>query len=67
MREIENDFTGRYVWKNSGAVCCYKKGYLHCEDGPAVVCSDGTRLYYMEGMQITDQEFIEYRLKTLLE
>ena len=36
INDIPNDFTGVYVWGNSGATCHCEIGLRHREDGPAV-------------------------------
>ena len=39
---VEVDSNGTQIWKND-------KGGRHREDGPAVICSDGTQYWYING------------------
>ena len=32
-------------------------GKVHREDGPAVECADGTKFWYISGIELTKQEF----------
>ena len=61
-----NDFTGKYTWKSSKAICCYENGYYHCEDGPAIVYPNGDKWYYVKGELLSEQEFLEWKLKNFL-
>ena len=40
---------GHYYW--------YLNGKLHREDGPAVEFSDGIKLWYLNGVNLTEAEF----------
>lgn len=42
---------------NSSDVEWYQNGKLHRTDGPAVEDSDGSKEWYLEGKELTEQEF----------
>ena len=41
----------------------HKEWYLndqrHREDGPAIECQDGSKFWYIEGKEISEQEFLD--------
>jgi len=45
------------VFDQCGCKFIYKDGKLHCEDGPAIVHVDGAQWWYLEGVQLTEEEF----------
>lgn len=56
---MEQKKNGKYI--EDDAVCWYKNGLLHREDGPAIICNDGTQEWYIEGARHReDGAAIEY-------
>ena len=37
----------------------YKNSKLHREDGPAYELSDGTKFWYIEGVKLSEKEFLQ--------
>ena len=62
----ETEFTGRKVWEGSKIIYYYRKGFYHREDGPAIIYPGGSTYYYLNGKQMTDQEYVLCRLNDLL-
>ena len=55
-----------------GNICYYnEQGQLYREDGPAVEYADGTKVWYLNGEEYSEQEFnnliLKKRLKRILE
>jgi hypothetical protein len=48
---VEVDTNGDKFW--------YKNGELHREDGPAVEYYDGTKKWYLNGFNYTEEEFLK--------
>lgn len=42
-----------------------RNAILHREDGPAIVFIGGDELYYLNGVNISKERFIEFRLEQL--
>lgn len=36
----------------------FKNGRWHREDGPAIVCPDGVKFFFLEDVQLKEQEFL---------
>jgi len=36
-----------------------KDGQMHCENGPALECTDGTKYWYLNGNHYTFEEWLE--------
>ena len=51
----------------SGNTYWYKHGQLHREDGPAIESNNGEKKYWIEGVQLTEEEFEEEQLGPILE
>ena len=49
-----------------GNIFWYKDGLLHREDGPAIQFSDGFKLWYLNDIQKTEEEFNQWLEKKLL-
>jgi hypothetical protein len=46
------------VYEN-GDNAWHLNGNLHREDGPAIECTDGSNYWYLNGTELTNQEFNE--------
>lgn len=42
-----------------GTIRKFKDGMLHCEDGPAVIYADGTKLFCLEGVILSEVHWFE--------
>ena len=49
-----------------GNIFWYKDGLLHREDSPAIQFSDGFKLWYLNDIQKTEEEFNQWLEKKLL-
>ena len=62
-------FNGEHINSN-GTQRWYKDGELHREDGPSIIYTDGSKLWYINGKELTEQQFTQWyrekRLKQLL-
>jgi hypothetical protein len=52
--EEQSNFTGTIKWYD-GTIACYKHSLKHCIDGPSVIYPDGTKKYYITGIQTTKE------------
>ncbi len=52
-----NELRNGYYKSNVGAIFCYKEDILHCEDGPALITQDGSRFWFLDGIEYTEEEF----------
>lgn len=50
---------GKEVNEN-GTIRYYKDGKLHREDGPAVIWTNGDKWYYLNGKQMTKEQYTTY-------
>lgn len=44
---------------SDGTVELYENGRLHCETGPAVIKADGTKEYWLNGRQVSEQDVLK--------
>lgn len=50
-----------------GTIRYYQHGYLHNEDGPAVIDPDNDDIqWHIRGWRLSESEFIEWKLKNFL-
>jgi hypothetical protein len=58
IRYIEQnpEYTGILVTR-CGDKAWYKNGLLHNENGPAIICSDIAKLYYLNGTHLSITEY----------
>lgn len=52
-----NELRNGYYKSNVGAIFCYKEDILHCDDGPALITQDGSRFWFLDGVELTEEEF----------
>jgi hypothetical protein len=57
--ELKN---GRYANEN-GTVTWFKDGVLHREDGPAVEFTDGRKYWWLNDVELTEEEFNQWLSK----
>ena len=50
-----------------GDRCWYQNGKLHRLDGPAIEWADGTRQWWINGKQLSEEEFNQQTKKTTCE
>ena len=57
---------GRYV-DSLGTVSCYKNGKLHREDGPAIEYANGSKEWWLNGVEYTEELFNKIQLNKKLQ
>lgn len=80
FNKLPNDFTGTVEQQtvittiaddskrvSSSSITHYVNGQLHREDGPAIEYSNGSRLWYLHGHQLTEDEFNYFLVKKTLD
>lgn len=48
-------------------IAWYRENILHKEDGPAIEWADGTRAFFLNGNQLTEEEFSQWFEKKTLQ
>ena len=56
---------GRYVDKN-GDICWYKEGLFYRENGPTIERDDGSKEWFLNGIEYTEEEYKKYQLNKKL-
>ena len=57
---------GPAVEFKSGGKQWWINGLLHNENGPAIIHQNGYKRWYINDIQLTEQEFVVWKLKNLL-
>lgn len=53
------------IW-SCGDVEYWVDGFIHHEDGPALVYADGNERWWIQDDELTEHEFLEWKLKKFL-
>ena len=53
---------GRYVDKN-GDICWYKEGLFYRENGPTIERDDGSKEWFLNGIEYTEEQFNQWLAK----
>lgn len=51
-----------YYIRNDGGIEFWYRGYLHKENGPAIIHKDGSKEYYINGINYSEKDFLNLYL-----